>query len=72
MGNKLSVLVTCYNQIKYIEQAIESVLSQKVNFAYEIIVGDDGSSDGSYELLQQRYGKNSNIKFFQDRIKLLS
>ena len=63
--NKVSILITCYNQAEYIEQAIESILSQKVNFAYEIIVGDDGSSDGSYELLQQRYGKNSNIKFFQ-------
>lgn len=62
---KLSVLVTCYNQVEYIVQAIESILSQKVNFAYEIIIGDDGSSDGSYELIKKRYSDYDNIKIFQ-------
>lgn len=62
---KLSVLVTCYNQKEYIVEAIESILSQKVNFAYEIIIGDDESSDGSYELIKKKYSDYDNIKTFQ-------
>lgn len=62
---KLSIMVICYNQVKYIVQAIDSILSQKVNFNYEIIIGDDGSDDGSYELVKERYSGYDNISFFQ-------
>ena len=42
---KVSVVVVCYNQEATIGRAIDSVLSQKVDFNYEIIIGDDASSD---------------------------
>ena len=37
----VSVSVIPYNHEKYIARAIESVLSQKTNFKFEIIIGDD-------------------------------
>ena len=43
----VSVHMVTYNHVKYIRQAIESVLNQKVSFNYEIVIGDDGSNDGT-------------------------
>jgi glycosyltransferase involved in cell wall biosynthesis len=42
---KVSVLVTTYNHEKYIARALDSVLMQKTNFEYEIIIGEDRSTD---------------------------
>ncbi|MCS6103224.1 glycosyltransferase [Clostridium botulinum] len=50
---EVSVIVITYNQSEYIRQAIDSILMQKVNFKYEILVGDDASSDGTQEILKQ-------------------
>ena len=47
----LSVCIRSYNQERFISEALESVLLQKTNFAYEIIVGDDGSLDGTQRIL---------------------
>lgn len=47
----VTVMVTFYNQKKYIKECLESILSQNVEFEYEILCGDDGSSDGTYEEL---------------------
>jgi glycosyltransferase involved in cell wall biosynthesis len=49
----VSVHVITYNQKDYIGQALEGVLSQKTIFPIEIIVGDDGSTDGTSEIVQQ-------------------
>ena len=42
---KVTALVTTYNHEKYIAQALDSVLMQKTNFEYEIIVAEDCSVD---------------------------
>jgi len=47
----LSVCLITYNHVKYIREAIESVLMQKVNFAWELIIADDFSTDGTREIL---------------------
>jgi len=47
-----------YNQEKTIAQAIESVLTQEVNFEYEIVVGEDCSTDNTRDIViqyQKRY-----------------
>ena len=49
---KLSILVTFYNQEEYVDQALQSIIDQKVNFKYEILIGDDGSSDGTHNKIQ--------------------
>lgn len=40
-----------YNQERFISRAIESVLNQRVNFEYEIIVAEDCSTDRTRELV---------------------
>jgi glycosyltransferase involved in cell wall biosynthesis len=49
----LSVHLITYNNEKYIEETIESILKQKVNFNYEIIVGDDCSTDRTLSLIEK-------------------
>ena len=48
---KISVYITSYNKIQYIEQSINSVLSQTLK-PFEIVIIDDASQDGSREIIQ--------------------
>ncbi|MCD7726156.1 MAG: glycosyltransferase family 2 protein [Clostridiales bacterium] len=65
---KLSCLITNYNQKEWIIDAVESVLHQNIQYNYEILIGDDGSNDGSLELLQQRYERIPQVRILiQDR-----
>ena len=52
---KLSVLLITYNHEKYIIQALESILTQKVNFDFEIIIGDDFSQDKTASIVHRFY-----------------
>lgn len=54
----LSVNMITYNHEKYIAQALDSVLMQKVDFKYEIVVGEDCSTDRTRAILleyQEKY-----------------
>lgn len=48
----VTVLVTTYNQEKYIAQALDSVLAQKTDFPFEIYVSEDCGTDGTRTILQ--------------------
>ena len=47
----VSIVMTSYNRETYIRQAIDSILSQICDFQFEIIIGDDCSTDNTRELL---------------------
>lgn len=49
----VSVVVLTYNQAVYIGRAMDGILSQKTDFPFEILVGDDASTDGTGEILQE-------------------
>ena len=68
---KLSVIIVSYNEKKYLNEALMSCLNQKCNFEYEIIIGDDGSSDGSIEDIKKyvnAYDQVSNF-FVMERVE---
>jgi glycosyltransferase involved in cell wall biosynthesis len=48
---KVSILVTTYNQEHLITEAIDSILSQQVSFPYEIVIGEDASSDRTRDIV---------------------
>ena len=54
MTNLISVVVTCYNHEKYIEQCLRSIFKQTYR-NIELIVLDDGSTDYSPEIIQEVY-----------------
>jgi len=47
----LSVLVPCYNERATIERLLNAVVAVKTGLTVEVLVGDDGSSDGTREIL---------------------
>jgi glycosyltransferase involved in cell wall biosynthesis len=81
MKVKVSVLIITYNQQRFIRKAIDSALAQQTSFPIEILVGDDFSSDGTREIIQEyerqypglvkgvlhprNMGKNGGINFLE-------
>ena len=75
----VSVCVVAYNQEKYIEQCLISIIDQKTDFEFEIIVSDDFSSDNTSKIIQkisEKYPKiitaifrEKNIGAFKNYIK---
>jgi len=49
---ELSVVLITYNSEDYIAETLESLLKQKCTFDFEIVVGDDGSTDKTFEIIQ--------------------
>ena len=62
-GYMVSVCITTYFHEKYISQAIDSVLKQKVDFSYEIVISDDGSTDNTQSIILDYAKTHSNIKY---------
>lgn len=58
---KVSVCVVTYNHEKYIEECLESLVTQKCNFDFEVIVGDDCSTDNTRAIVQEYANKYPNI-----------
>lgn len=57
----LSICCATYNHEEYIINSLNSLLSQKVDFKYEVIIGEDCSTDSSRELLKGIISNNPNI-----------
>lgn len=53
MTPKVSVIVATYNQQATIARALDSVLAQQASFPFEIIVGEDCSSDDTLKVCQR-------------------
>lgn len=62
---KVSITMLSYNHERYIEQAIDGVLMQEVDFPYELIIADDHSPDDTRALIL-RYKE-----LYPDKIRLL-
>jgi len=50
----VTVIVTAYQHAAYIDEAIASVLGQRTSFPVEVLVGDDGSDDGTQDAITAR------------------
>lgn len=64
----ISIIMPCYQQAAYLEEAVRSVLDQK-RVEVELLVMDPGSTDGSRELLQElktEYGERLQLHFAPD------
>lgn len=50
---KVSIIAISYNHEKYIRQAFESFVMQKTDFKFEVVVGDDCSTDGTQAIIDE-------------------
>ncbi len=62
MDYKLSVIFITYNHRDYVKKALESVLAQETDFPYEVVVGDDCSTDGTQDILKEIAKDHPNVK----------
>lgn len=53
MNVKLTVVCVTYNHEKYIAQALDGIVKQKTNFSFEVLVGDDASTDKTQDIIRQ-------------------
>jgi glycosyltransferase involved in cell wall biosynthesis len=61
----VSIWITAYNHEKFIAEAIEGVLMQQTNFAFEIVIGEDCSADRTREIVLTYKNKYPNkIRLF--------
>ncbi|KMS55096.1 glycosyl transferase [Novosphingobium barchaimii LL02] len=58
---RVSVILPCYNGEIYLREAVQSILDQTLA-DFELIVVDDGSTDGSPAILQDMAGKDARIR----------
>jgi len=61
LNQNITIIMPCYNGLKYIKQAVDSLLAQ-THADWELIIGDDGSKDGTREYLSTL--EDSRIKVF--------
>lgn len=67
----VSVIMPAYNMEKYIADSIESVLNQDYN-NWELIVMDDGSVDGTADIVKKYAEKDARIKYYYQENQKLS
>jgi len=61
----VSIWLTTYNHEAFIAQSIESILMQKTSFSYEIVIGEDCSTDNTRAIVKEYKSK------YPDKIRLL-
>lgn len=66
---KVTVLMSVYNRSKYLEEAIDSILSQTL-MSFEFIIIDDGSTDGTWDILTEYADQDQRIALVQNRKNL--
>lgn len=62
MTSRIAVIVPCYNQGKYLSDALDSLLAQTF-VDWECIVVDDGSTDNSAAVAKTYVAKDSRIRY---------
>ncbi len=61
----VNVIIVAYNHEKYIRTTLDSVLGQKTQFPYRVVVADDCSPDHSNEIFREYEAK------YGDRLKII-
>ena len=77
MEIKLSVIFITYNHERYVERALRSVLSQVTDFPFEVVIGEDCSTDATREIIERvikeysDYSGEEEMIWSKDRIRFV-
>ncbi|HEX4774492.1 MAG TPA: glycosyltransferase [Candidatus Saccharimonadales bacterium] len=58
---KVSIIAISYNHEKYIRQALDSFINQQTDFSYEIVIGDDHSTDDTVKIIKEYAAKHPDL-----------
>jgi len=61
----VSIVIPCYNYGHMLDKAIASAVNQNYNFIQEVIVVDDGSTDGTHDVAMQWALRHGHVKIIQ-------
>ena len=64
--SKILILMSTYNGEKYLREQIESIRNQTIKEDIEILVRDDGSKDGTLEILEE-YAEIGTLQFIRGK-----
>jgi glycosyltransferase involved in cell wall biosynthesis len=67
----VSVLMITYNHEAYIREALQSILMQQVSFPYEIVIGEDKSTDSTRHIVleyQRRYPEKIRVRLAKENL----
>lgn len=63
----ISVIMPIYNYVDYISISIDSVLNQKTKYSFELILVDDGSTDGASYICDSYQGKDTRVRVIHQK-----
>ena len=69
---KLSIIIPCYNEHQNIQAVLDAVSQVDVGMQKELIVVDDGSTDGTVELLQEIREKTPDADILKVHFSMLN
>ena len=61
---RVSVLIPAWNESKVIRRTVESILRYHYDFEVEIVIVDDGSTDNTWEILQELDAEYPSVKIY--------
>ena len=68
----ISVIVPIYNTKPYLAECIESILAQKINVPIEVLLIDDGSTDGCGEVCDKYAARDERVRVIHQENQGLS
>ncbi len=70
-GDLVSVIIPTYNYVRFLPEAVDSALAQTWR-PLEILIVDDGSTDGTQRLVEERYRGNHLVRYLRQENQGLS
>ena len=68
----ISVIVPIYNTKRFLTECLDSILAQDITLPYEVLLVDDGSTDGCGEICDEYAAKDSRVRVFHQENQGLS
>lgn len=68
----ISVIVPIYNTKTFLPECLDSILAQDIQVPYEVLLVDDGSTDGGAEICDEYAAKDARVRVFHQENQGLS